>query len=471
MKLKDGTVVDGQWLIQQNHILKKTLKEISVEFEISKSHVPNLFKKFGIVPIVHIDKIVKKREETCQKKYGCCNPTQNKNIRKATKNTCLERYGVENPAQSPEVKKKFLATLQKKYGVSHPRQINIPKEVLDKIQDREWLIDQHINQKKTLRQIGKELNLSGATIPHIFQKLNIPIQHYKSSSEERELIEFVKLIYEKEVVENCRWLYPPYEIDVYLPDKKLAIEYDGIFWHSFDKPETSAEKNYHLNKTTKCEQKGIQLLHIFSNEWTDPIKQQIWKSIIASKLGSYDQVIFARKCQVKSVNNFDTRTFLESNHLQGYGISKINLGLYYDDILVSLMTFGNPRFNKNYEWELVRFCNQMNTKVTGGASKLLKHFVRTNSPKSIISYADRRHSTGGLYDALGFTQVRKTKPNYFYTKKNNCVLLESRLKFQKHKLPNILSNFDSALTESQNMFNNDYRRIWDCGNLVYVLEY
>ena len=133
------------------------------------------------------------------------------------------------------------------------------------------------------------------------------------------------------------------------------------------------------------------------------------------------------------------------------------------------MTFAKPRFNKKYDYELIRFCNKSGFSVIGGASKLFNYFIKnynTKSPKSIITYANRRFSNGKIYETLGFKFLRKTEPNYFYFKKNTLTLL-SRNQFQKHKLKDKLSLFDYNLSESENMFNNDYRRIYDCGNLVY----
>ena len=130
------------------------------------------------------------------------------------------------------------------------------------------------------------------------------------------------------------------------------------------------------------------------------------------------------------------------------------------------MTFSKPRFNKNYDYELIRFCNKLNTSVIGSASKLFNYFIKNYNPKSIISYANRRFSNGSIYETLGFKFLRKTEPNYFYFKRNVGILM-SRNQFQKHKLKDKLDIYNPELSEQENMFNNDYRRIYDCGNLVY----
>jgi hypothetical protein len=254
------------------------------------------------------------------------------------------------------------------------------------------------------------------------------------------------------------------ELDIYIQSHNLAIEFNGIYWHS----EAMGKcRSYHLNKTNECSGKNIQLLHIFENEWDNITKQEIWKSIINTKLNICNSKIFARKCTINEVDNKTAKQFLLNNHLQGHIPSSINIGLYYENELVSLMTFGKSRYNKSYQYELIRFCNKINTLVIGGASKIFKYFISNYTPLSLISYADLRYSTGAIYEKLGFTKLKSSTPNYFYFHKNNKLKLMSRLQFQKHKLQGKLETFDTELSEYQNMLNNGYDRIWDCGNGVY----
>jgi hypothetical protein len=131
------------------------------------------------------------------------------------------------------------------------------------------------------------------------------------------------------------------------------------------------------------------------------------------------------------------------------------------------MTFGKSRYNKNYQYELIRFCNKINTVVTGGASKIFKYFIRNYNPESLISYADLRYSNGALYEKLGFAKLKSSNPNYFYFHKSSTPKLMSRVQFQKHKLKDKLDIYNESLSEYRNMLNNGYDRIWDCGNGVY----
>ena len=208
------------------------------------------------------------------------------------------------------------------------------------------------------------------------------------------------------------------------------------------------------------EKKGIQLFHMFEFE-----DVEIWKSVISGKIG-LNQRIFARKCEIREVSHNDSVKFLNDNHLQGSCNASVRLGLYYNNELVQLMTFGKPRFNKNFDFELLRLCSKKFTNVIGGASKLLKHF-RNTFKGSIISYANRRFSNGNLYRKLGFKEKGVTDVNYFYTK-GDIVL--TRYQCQKHKLKDLLENFDPNLSERENMLNNGYHRIYDCGNYIFELN-
>ena len=282
------------------------------------------------------------------------------------------------------------------------------------------------------------------------------------SNAEMEITEFIKG-FGYDVKTSVRDIIPPYELDIYVPDKKIAIEYDGLYWHN----EINKEKNYHLNKTELCEKKDIRLIHIFEDEWME--KKDIVKSRLKSIFNLSDKRIFARKCTIKELGHKDSKMFLENNHIQGNCMSKYRYGLYYDNELVSLMTFGRKRRNlgsksDNDEYELIRFCNKLNTNVIGGASKLLKHFIKEIKPKEIISYCDRRWSKGDLYEKLGFKKIHYSKPSYFYVKNEKRY---NRFNFRKDIL--VKEGFDKNKTEHEIMLERNIYRIYDCGTILYCL--
>ncbi|WGA02362.1 hypothetical protein [Campylobacter phage vB_Cj_QDYZ] len=279
-----------------------------------------------------------------------------------------------------------------------------------------------------------------------------PICNPSTSSFEKEISELLDNYIEKDYS-----VLGDKELDFYIPHYKLAIECNGVYWHS----DKFKDKNYHLNKTKKCQEKDIQLLHVFEHSWYS--KKDIWTSIINNKLGKSER-IFARKCILREVSKTEEKEFLENNHLQGFTGSTVCYGLYYQDELVCLMSFGKPRFTNKYDWELIRLCTKMGMNIIGGASKLLKHFHKYNSG-SLISYSDRLYSDGSIYKQLGFEFSHYSEPGYSYFKNNQVY---SRQQFMKHKLKDKLGKFDPNLTESENMSINGYYKIWDCGQGVWV---
>lgn len=289
---------------------------------------------------------------------------------------------------------------------------------------------------------------------------NPPIFDGKSS-DEKSLLEYIKTIYDGEIIENNREILNGKEIDIYIPKLKFGIEFNGLYWHS--ELSGGKDKKYHLNKTELSAENGINLIHIWDWEWK--FKTDIIKSILINRFGKSVK-IHARKCIIKNVINVDKCEFLEKNHIQGDDKSSIRLGLYYENKLVSLMTFIKSRYDKKYEYELSRFCNILNHNVIGGASKLYQHFIRNNDIKSIVTYSDKRLFIGNVYNNIGMKYVTDTKPGYKYINNNYGFPVE-RLNFQKHKLSTKLEKFDINLTEWENMQLNGYDRIWDCGHLKY----
>jgi len=267
-----------------------------------------------------------------------------------------------------------------------------------------------------------------------------------------------------------------------IPEYKLAISFIPLVlnsqgWSAFSLLHNpTIDRKINFARTDICEKHGFQLLTIFENEWALPEKKTLWKSVILNKMKRNPIKIAARKCEIVEIKDKKSsekiKDFFVKNHLQGHiSAGPIKFALFYKGEIVSVMTFGRSRFHKVPVFELIRFANKKGITVMGAASKLLKAFERTYEPNKLISYANRRWSDGGLYRILGFTELHIAEPNYFYFKKNNIYDLKSRNAFQKHKLHKLLEKFDPKETEHHNMFNNDYRRIYDCGNYVFEKVY
>lgn len=267
------------------------------------------------------------------------------------------------------------------------------------------------------------------------------------------------------IVPSNRTLIAPQEIDCLVPSKKLGIEFCGTYYHS----EKFLDAPYHLKKLQAVNAAGHELIQVFEDEWVE--NPHIVKSILKNKLGFTDTVIPARKTRVAVVTFSECKSFLDANHLQGGSLAPIRLGLYLGEELVMVAAFSSDRKvlgDMPDGWfELVRLCTKIDTVVVGGFSKLLKHFVSEHSPKGIKTFCDKRYFNGRGYEAVGFVKSHDSAPNYFYVMRNKRY---SRYMFQKHKLAGKLEKFDPALSEKQNMLNNGYLRIYDCGNAVYLMD-
>jgi hypothetical protein len=273
----------------------------------------------------------------------------------------------------------------------------------------------------------------------------------------RDLLDKKNIIYES----AFRGFKDVKEIDIINHEIKTGIEFNGLYWHS----ESYKEKDYHLKKTEAMNSLGYRLIHIFEDEWLE--KRSICESIILNAFKKTENKIYARNCTIRSVNSIDAKTFLMHNHIQGNCISKYRYGLYYEDCLVMLATFGKQRINlgsdaSEGEYELLRMCGVLNTNIVGGASRLFKYFINEHAPVKIISYCDRRYGTGIMYRKLGFTELYHTKPNYFYVRGNRRY---NRFVFRKDVL--VAHGHNKLKTEKTIMRELGYSRIYDCGSIKF----
>jgi DNA-directed RNA polymerase subunit M/transcription elongation factor TFIIS len=285
---------------------------------------------------------------------------------------------------------------------------------------------------------------------------------------EKEVYDFIKIYY-NDAISNTNEILSPKELDIYIPYIKLAIEFNGLYWHSSE----YKDKNDHKLKTDMCEKLGIHLVQIFEDDWK--YKQDIVKSRLLNLMGKNDNKIAARKCVIKLVDQKVGKQFLQQNHLQGYTSFTIGCGLFFNDELVSLMTFGKRRVclgkkeSQEGEFELMRFASKLNTSVMGAANKLFKYFVDNYKPKHIISYADRcwtMNNGSTVYDKLGFTLEGLTPPNYYYVVGDKR---KHRFGFRKAKL--VEDGYDASMTESEIMQDRGIPKIYNSGNLKYSLTF
>jgi hypothetical protein len=279
------------------------------------------------------------------------------------------------------------------------------------------------------------------------------------SGGEEEVYNFIRKNYSNKIIQSYR--KGGYEIDILIPDLNLGIEYNGLWWHS----DNYKDKNAHINKWKYFKGEKIKLITIWGDDWK--YKNDLVKSIIKNQLGLNETKIYARKTEIREVDYKTSSIFLEKNHIQGNSQASIRLGLFYNDELVSLMTFGKKRMilkskSKLNQYELLRFCNNQNISVIGGASKLFKHFINNFNPEEIVSYANLDISNGNLYKTLGFENIQSASINYWWVKDRRY----HRSNFMKHKL--VKEGADANKTADEIMREKKYFKIYGSGNLKFV---
>lgn len=287
------------------------------------------------------------------------------------------------------------------------------------------------------------------------------------SEEEKELLEFIESLGVK-TIHGDRQQIAPYELDIYIPEKKIAIEFNGNYWHSDEK----INKNYHQNKSLKCIANGIRLIHIFEYEWIPEDNKEKIKNFLKSAILGNEEIVYARNTYIKEVEYNQALEFINKYHLQGYAGASIKIGCFNKETkeLIGMMTFGIPRFTSEYEYELVRLCYKNNTCIIGGAEKMLKYFIDRHKPKSILSYCDISKFDGKVYTRLGFEKDKErfiTEPNYIWVDPNHNTVLP-RYKTQKQKLIDQgLGKEDQTEVEIMKCLN--YNKVYNSGNFKFVM--
>ena len=400
-----------------------------------------------------------KSKETKLERYG----DENYNNRIKSQKTCLMKYGVLNPLQNEDIKNKLIQSLREKSILQHEELIYIKE-------DGTWICrcphpECNKCEEKTFETVR--------TIFYDRKRLNIEtctkLLKEKFNSNKGTTIElFVRNILDKYNIKyeiNTKNTIPPYEIDIFIPEKKIAIECNGVYWHSSKK---IPDRTKHIKKFLMCQAKGIQLLTI----WEDWVinKPQIVESILLSKLNIYKEKIYARKCVIKDVSNVECELFLLQNHIQGSCKSSIRKGLYHNDELVSVMTFTKKRGMmgnnvKNDSYELSRFCNKLNTQIMGGASKLFSN----SNIYNVYSFSCNDISNGNLYKKLGFDKENKTINTYWYIDPKNITRYH-RTQFSKSNIvkKGYKEKIDNSWTEEEVTYNIGLLKIYDSGMTKWI---
>ena len=474
--------------IWKNKMTKTNLERYGVAETLSLKEIHDKAKetireKYGVDNVSKSDIIKKKKEDTFIKHYGVNNIFAAEVGKEKIKKTMLERYGVEHSAYCPEIRQKTKETCLKKYAGScylvgqeylskiYKKQYDIIVSVLEKY-NTECLFSsdeyrgylEYIDKKRKKINYNFRCKICGKEFESHFISDNIP----KCpdcfnigggiSCLELEILEFVKTL-SPFVKSGNRTILDGLELDILDEVNKIAIEVDGLYWHC---EEMGKDKHYHLDKTKKCFNNGIHLIHIFEDEWNE--KKQIVKWKLKDIFKFKKQKIYSKNCTVKEISSDLARRFLEKYHIKGKCVSSINLGLFYKNRLVSVVCFCKSRFNKIYNWELLRFATIFSFEIIDAFNVLLSYFEKKYDG-SIIGYRDKRWEGLDYFKSNGFEKIKDLPPVYYYIKGNKRY---NRINFQKHLLDNNLPIFDEHLSEKENMSINGYYKIWDCGKEMYL---
>ena len=300
------------------------------------------------------------------------------------------------------------------------------------------------------------------TLSSIATEVNKTMVFHKESNAEKELKSLIES-WGIKVTKN-RTILNGEEIDLFLPEYNLGIEYNGDFYHTdwgFGKT-----KFYHVNKTNKCESQGVKLIQIFEDEYVnnkDLVIGKIRHILGISKLSR----IMARKCEIRQINASLAEAFLSKNHIQGYVKATVYLGAFFNDELISVMTFKKTED----EWELTRFATDIRYVCSGIGGKLFKHFVNEYSPKIVKSFADRRWTSllgSNFYSSIGFRLEKVLPPDYkYYNQKIDKYKRVHKFNFRKQILHRKYG-FPLSMSEIEMVKELGYDRIWDCGLIKYV---
>ena len=283
---------------------------------------------------------------------------------------------------------------------------------------------------------------------------------YPYSKAENEIAEYIKgAIGEENIIVHDRTILKGKEIDIFIPSKKVAIEYNGLYWHDKD-------KNYHLKKTEDCNALGISLIQIFEDEYL------LHKDIVLSKISHIlgiskcDKKVMARKCSIIEIDKETAKKFLTENHIQGFVPSTVYLGAEYEGDIVGVMSFKRT----GEKWELTRFASKIGVLSCGIGGKIFSTFVKKYNPASVKTFADRRWTVStenNLYTKIGFSFSGYTKPEYKYYKPGDGAIRQHKFGFRKKTLHR-KHGLPLTMTENEMTSALGYTKIYDCGLMKYI---
>lgn len=445
------------------------------------------FKHYGVEYSMQSPIVRKKSEDTCMKKYGVKNGGGSKEAIEKINATCMAHYGVPWSMQAKEVRDKAKDTFIAKYGVQNYLETGIPAKISAELRTRKsyeefickcpydepmFTLEEYQARispfdlfRFKCKTCGFEFESAHRNGVHNRCPICWPVSTCKSKGQ-KELADYVKSLGVK-VIENDRSMISPLELDIYLPDHRLAIEFNGVYWHS---DAHNSDPNYHANKTDQCEMLGIQLIHVFESEWEN--KKNVVKSYIRRHIGMYARVFDAdNDCFIKELSEDETFDILQFNSMFDIWYSSKNFALFTNDgnKLVALMSFAKmPHSN---EWTLQTYYEVPDVHVNNGPRKLYECFENTCNPGGfVMTFVDRRWENGNIYEQLGFSFDGVTSPMQWYVAKDEKrSVMHSQSEYVHIK--ESFQTYDESKSDVDNLHDNGYDVIYDAGYYVYSKMY
>jgi endogenous inhibitor of DNA gyrase (YacG/DUF329 family) len=436
----------------------------------------SVMDKYGVKTTLLLDDVKEKTKNTFLKNYGVdhyskSNEFKNKikkitggltstllldDVKEKTKNTLINKYGVDHYSKSDEFKDKIKNTFLKNYGVEHYSKTEEFKQTIEDKTFERYLNKVNIKEYKdtNLKIIcdicGEEYFISRDLLKNrtkyktiLCTKCN-PVNSFSRSGMEIQLFNFIKNNYDGKILNSNRNIIGK-ELDIYLPDLNLAFEFNGLFWHN----ELNKSKDYHKIKTELCKENGITLIHIWEDDWI--YKSNIIKKIILEELNKNEITI--TKFEIREIESKDkVMKFLNENHINGYIDSKINIGFYFKNKLVSIISFDEIQHNKKYE--LVRFCNKIGFNISNSLEKLFYYFTNNYKFSSVMLNLNRLYSINN-YNRLGF--------NFYSNSEPNCYFIVNGLRYSK-------KDYEYQINNNKIPSNKKIFRIYDSGNSQLIFN-
>jgi len=413
-----------------------------------------MMERYGVEHNTQDPESNNRRKATNLKKYGNECIFQNKNLRDKWSQEYKIKTGYNHQMNNPEVLEKIINTSLVRYGKPHFGQLSISEKSFEILQDKEKFTN-FINER-SLNEAAKDLDVAFATVKLYLNKYKIKYDYNKSSYEKA--IAYFLTENNIEFEQNTRKIISPKELDFYIPNLKLAIEFNGLYWHSESKLDN---KNYHKEKWQACSDVGVRLLMINEDEWLE--RSEVIKKKILNLCRQSERGPGARKLQILTIPNNLANAFCEEHHIQGKtGNSVTSYGAFLEDQLVGVMIVGFLRGTKTEE--IVRFCSDGKT-YAGLFSRMFKKYITEKLPVEVVTFADLRYSDGGLYEKTGFVKDGIIKPNFKYVMGYETFHAQG---FTKSRIANKFKIDMSFLTERQAMDGLGFDRIWDCGKIRYI---